>query len=105
VQDEARIAVAEDRLDDAAHRAVLDHADRREAGRAHAGDARGFRGPYTLELEVAHDVPIDDLHTLTSAFPPELFKSKGNVHFSDEGYRKIGAQVAAEIEKALKAGP
>jgi lysophospholipase L1-like esterase len=49
-----------------------------------------------------YDVPIDDLHALTSTFPPELFKSPGNVHFSDEGYRKIGQQVAAAIEKALK---
>ena len=27
--------------------------------------------------------------------------AKGNVHFSEEGYRKIGEQVTANIEEAL----
>jgi lysophospholipase L1-like esterase len=49
-----------------------------------------------------HGVAINDIHALTSAFPLELFKSKGNVHFSEEGYRKIGEQVAEAILDALK---
>jgi lysophospholipase L1-like esterase len=53
-------------------------------------------------IMMKHDVPIDDLHALTSTFTPELFMSPGNVHYSKEGYRKIGQQVAEAIEKALK---
>ena len=48
-----------------------------------------------------HGVKINDIHALTATFPPELFKSKGNVHFSTEGYKKIAEQVTARIEEAL----
>ena len=46
-----------------------------------------------------HGVAINDVHALTSKFPLELFKSKGNVHFSEAGYRKIGEHVAEAIQK------
>lgn len=49
-----------------------------------------------------HDVKINDIHALTANFPPELFKSKGNVHFSTEGYKKIAEQVTASIKEVLQ---
>lgn len=49
------------------------------------------------EVMKKHGVRINDIHALTAKFPPELFKSKGNVHFSTEGYRKIAEQVAETI--------
>lgn len=49
-----------------------------------------------------HGIEVNDLHALSSGFAPELFKSPGNVHFADEGYRRLGEQVAAAILEALK---
>jgi lysophospholipase L1-like esterase len=48
-----------------------------------------------------HGVAINDLHKLSSEFPPDLYKSPGNVHFSEEGYRKLGEAVARAIAGAL----
>ncbi len=50
-----------------------------------------------------HRIIIDDLYSLTKSFPPEMFISPGNVHYTKEGSRKLGTQVAASIAKALKA--
>jgi hypothetical protein len=43
----------------------------------------------------------DDLHALTRGFKTELFSAPGNVHYTLEGYRLLGGQVAASIETAL----
>ena len=48
-----------------------------------------------------HGVTINDIHAQTAKFPIELFKSVGNVHFSQEGYKKIGEQVASTIEDTI----
>jgi len=57
-----------------------------------------------------HGVQINDLHALSANFPrygetpegqPEMFKSKGNVHFTAQGSRVLGEQVAKSIEAAL----
>ncbi len=57
-----------------------------------------------------HGVRTNDLHALSAGFPrfgetpegkPEMFKSVGNVHFTPEGYRALGGQVAKSIESAL----
>lgn len=49
-----------------------------------------------------HGVAIDDLHALTKTFGPELFSKPGDVHYTPEGYAKLGAQVAASIPSAAK---
>jgi hypothetical protein len=49
-----------------------------------------------------HGVVIDDLHSLTKRFPQGLFEGPGDVHYRDEGYRKIAARVAESIRSALK---
>ncbi len=56
-----------------------------------------------------YGVRINDLHALSATFPhfgtsadgPEMFKSKGNVHFTAEGSAKLAEQVAASIEQGL----
>lgn len=49
-----------------------------------------------------HGVTVNDLYSLTKGFSPALFTAPGNVHYTKEGYRQIGIQVAAAIQKALK---
>jgi len=49
-----------------------------------------------------HDVLINDLYATTKAFPPELFKAPGDVHYTPEGSAKLADQVAAKISDALK---
>ena len=46
-------------------------------------------------------VAINDLHRLTSAFEPALFRAPGDVHYTDEGSLLIAQQVAAHIREAL----
>ena len=48
-----------------------------------------------------HEIPINDLYSLTSRFEPELFAGPGNVHYKAAGSKKIGEQTAAAIEKRL----
>ena len=49
-----------------------------------------------------HNVPINDLHTLTKGFSHDLFVAPGNVHYTKAGYRKIAEQVASKIHAAIK---
>jgi lysophospholipase L1-like esterase len=49
-----------------------------------------------------YGVRVDDLHSLTKSFEPELFTNPGDVHYTPTGYDKIGSHVAAAIETALK---
>jgi lysophospholipase L1-like esterase len=50
-----------------------------------------------------HAIPVNDLHALSAAFPAKLFVRPGDVHFTEAGYGKLAAQVAAAIEAALAA--
>ncbi len=70
-----------------------------EAGRF-VGDDVKYNAAAAKVME-KHGVPTNDLHALTKAFPPELFSAPGNVHFTKEGYRRIGDQVADRIQAAL----
>lgn len=71
------------------------------------GESGRFVGDETKYNRVAAqvmkkcEVATDDLHALTMTFPPELFSGPGNVHFTQEGSRKLAEQVAAEIAAAL----
>jgi len=49
-----------------------------------------------------HGVLINDLYATTKAFPPDMFKAPGDVHYTSEGYVKLAAQVAAKVSDALK---
>lgn len=49
-----------------------------------------------------HGIPINDLHTLSAAFPPEMFVGPGDVHFTGEGAAKLAEQVAEHITSRLE---
>lgn len=49
-----------------------------------------------------HGVSVNDLHSLTKTFSPDLFESAGNVHYKSSGYQKIAKQVADTLLTALK---
>ena len=40
-----------------------------------------------------HGIAINDLHATSKGFAPEAFAGKGNVHFKEEGYKKLAVQV------------
>lgn len=45
---------------------------------------------------------INDLHMLTKTFAADQFDGPGNVHYTQEGYQKIGQQVTDHILTALE---
>jgi lysophospholipase L1-like esterase len=49
-----------------------------------------------------HGIMTNDLHKLTKTFAADQFDGSGNVHYTQEGYRRIGKQVADQILKALE---
>jgi lysophospholipase L1-like esterase len=49
-----------------------------------------------------HGVLINDLHTLSKTFDPELFSQPKNVHYSNAGYSLLGKQITEFIRTALK---
>jgi acyl-CoA thioesterase-1 len=49
-----------------------------------------------------HNIPINNIYSLTKNFKPEQFKSPGNIHFSKEGFDIIAQQVADVILKTLE---
>ncbi len=46
----------------------------------------------------------DDLHTVSAAFAPEVFRAKGDVHPSDAGYEKLAMVVSKAVADALARG-
>jgi lysophospholipase L1-like esterase len=49
-----------------------------------------------------HGITVNDLHALTRTFAPEFFVRPGDVHFTPQGSKRLGEQVAAKISEALK---
>jgi lysophospholipase L1-like esterase len=66
-----------------------------EAGR-HQGDDAKYNA-VARSIMSSEKVEVNDLHTLTAAFGPERFTAPGDVHFTEEGYRILGRQVADAI--------
>ena len=71
-----------------------------EAGRI-AGDDKKYN-EVAARVMKKHGVAIDDLHTLSATFSPELFVKAGDVHYKPAGYQKLGTQVTESIRTALK---
>lgn len=71
-----------------------------EAGRV-VGDEVRYNAAAERVMK-KHGVAIDDLHALTKTFGPELFSAPGDVHYTPEGYAKLGTRVAAAILSASK---
>ncbi len=53
------------------------------------------------EIMDRHGITVNDLHSLTTRFDPSLFVAAGDVHYTEEGYVAIAAQVAEKIRIAL----
>jgi len=71
----------------------------KEAGRI-VGDDKKYNDLATKIMK-KHGVTINDLHSLTKDFSPDLFAGAGDVHYKQDGYKKIGQQVAGSIQKAI----
>jgi lysophospholipase L1-like esterase len=75
------------------------HVPEGEAGRFVGDDAK--YNAIAARVIKKHDIPTNDLNSLTKGFTAKLSPKPGDVHYTGEGYQKIAGQVAAEIEKVL----
>ncbi|MGL5020153.1 MAG: alpha/beta hydrolase fold domain-containing protein [Luteolibacter sp.] len=75
------------------------HVPEGEAGRFVGDDAK--YNAIAARVMKKHDIPTNDLNSLTKGFPAKLFPKPGDVHYTGEGYQKIAVQVASAIEKSL----
>lgn len=65
------------------------------------GDDKKYNDVATKVMK-KHGIPINDLNALTTGFPSSLFRARGDVHFTQEGYQKIARQVASKIRETLQ---
>ena len=72
-----------------------------EAGRIRGDDVKYNEA--AARVMKKHGIPINDLHTLTKTFAGDQFDGPGNVHYTQEGYQRIGQQVTDHILKILEA--
>lgn len=71
-----------------------------EAGRVRGDDVQYNEAARRIMNE--YGIIINDLHTLTRKFAADQFAGPGNVHYTQEGYQKIGQQVTDHILTALE---
>lgn len=69
-----------------------------------AGDHKKYN-EVAAKIMKKHNIPMNDLQSLSESFKPELFTAPGNVHFKPDGYKKLAEQAAASIRTALKSTP
>ncbi len=48
-----------------------------------------------------HGIAINDLQAVSRGFAVDTFAGKGNVHFKEDGYKKLAAQVVDKIRSSL----
>ena len=72
----------------------------RPAGRK-LGDDDKYNAVATRVMR-KHGVRINDLNSVTDAFPARLFTAPGNVHFTRPGSQKLGMVVANRISALLR---
>ena len=53
------------------------------------------------EVMKKHKVVTNDLYAKTKSFSPVLFVRPGDVHYTEEGYKRIARQVAEQILTAI----
>jgi acyl-CoA thioesterase-1 len=81
----------------------------------HAGDEYRYN-EVAEEIMDKHGILINDLHALSASFPlygeadaeqgeKEMWRSEGNVHFSEAGSQKLAEQVAYAIKMVLEQDP
>lgn len=71
-----------------------------EAGRF-VGDDQKYND-VAAKIMKRQGVPINDLYALTKRFSSDLFIRPGDVHYTEEGYKKIAQQVAHKIQEILE---
>ena len=71
----------------------------REAGRI-VGDDKKYND-VAARIMQEYGVTINDLHSLSKAFPFEHFKKPGDVHYTMDGYKKLAEQVADKLLTTL----
>ncbi|MBW0144891.1 SGNH/GDSL hydrolase family protein [Sphingomicrobium clamense] len=54
-----------------------------------------------LEVVNRHGLPVNDLRSLSQQFDEDMFVAPGDVHYTEEGYRRLGEQVATFIRGKL----
>ena len=67
-----------------------------------AAEKTGLQRTNFQSLMKKHGIITNDLHTLTKTFAADQFDGPGNVHYTQEGYQKIGQQVTDHILIALE---
>ncbi|MDP0492663.1 MAG: SGNH/GDSL hydrolase family protein [Verrucomicrobiota bacterium JB023] len=70
-----------------------------EAGRKVDDDLR--YNAMAANVMSKHGIAINDLNAVSRTFPEGLFVKPGDVHYTKEGYRKLGAVVAEAITRKL----
>ena len=71
-----------------------------EAGRITGDDVK--YNDVAAAVMKKHGIMIDDLYSLTKGFSRDMFVGPGDVHYRDEGYRRIALRVADKIRSTLK---
>lgn len=71
----------------------------KEAGRI-VGDDNKYND-VAARIMQEYGVTINDLHSLSKAFPFEHFKKPGDVHYTMDGYKKLAEQVADKLLTTL----
>jgi hypothetical protein len=71
-----------------------------ESGRV-AGDEVRYNA-VALKVMQQHNIPVDDLYTLTHEWNGKYSVKSGDVHYTTEGSKLLGAQVAKAILPLLK---
>ncbi len=71
----------------------------KEAGRI-VGDDKKYND-VAARIMQEYGVTINDLHSLSKAFPFEHFKKPGDVHYTMDGYKKLAEQVADKLLTTL----
>jgi hypothetical protein len=71
----------------------------KEAGR-HVGDDVKYNN-IAQNIMASHDIPTDDLYSLSSSFGPELFVAEGDVHFVPKGMTILARQVSDTIQREI----
>ena len=72
----------------------------KEAGRVRGDDVKYNEA--AARIMNKHGITTNDLHSLTKTFPADQFDGPGNVHYTQQGYQKIGQQVAEHILTVLE---
>ncbi len=64
------------------------------------GDERRYNAAAAVVI-ARHGIATDDLHAVSAAFAPDVFRAPGDVHPTDAGYETLATVVSESVRKAL----